>query len=92
MVAICLNTPIPSTATDLVDSGTTSMWLISALLKAWQRDPFDTSKEAETLAVALGARAGLDCALPYSQAIETLRPPMLQAILGETIFYDEGSS
>lgn len=39
MVAICLNTPIPSTATDLVDSGITSMWLISALLKAWQRDP-----------------------------------------------------
>ncbi len=82
MVAICLNSPIPSTATDLVDSLSSSLWLISALLLAWQRDPFETSKEAETLAVALSERANRDCPLPYSQAIENLRPHMLQLIFG----------
>lgn len=77
MEAICLNNPITSSSTDLVDSCTTCMWLISALLKAWHSDPFDTSKEVKTLAMALCACAGLDCALPYLQAIEALRPRML---------------
>ena len=58
---------------------------------AWKRDTFETSKEAETLAVALIERANRDCPLPYSQAIQNLRPHMLQAILGDPIAIDEGN-
>lgn len=91
MVAICLNQPIPEDATDLIDSPTTSMWLISALLVGWQRDPFETSREAETLSMMLGKRANRDCTLPYSQAIKDLRPHMLQSIVDNPIAIDEGN-
>ena len=48
LVAICLNIPIPSVATELVDSPHSSLWLIHALLQAWNLEPFKTSQEAET--------------------------------------------
>ena len=81
MVAICLQESIPPTIDNFLNSRTTSFWLITALLLGRQADPFQASAEAQALAVALAARAGRSAALPYSQAMEALRPHMLQSVL-----------
>jgi hypothetical protein len=83
LLVICLNESTLSTTADLFDSPSSSLWLILALMQARSRDHFHAGAEAQALAVALGARAGRACALPYSQAMETLRPRLLQSALDQ---------
>lgn len=64
MVAICLNKPIASSATELVDSPRSSIWLIPALLLAWQRDAFQAAADAEKLPLALNLRSGVPAPCP----------------------------
>ncbi len=79
--SIYFDEPPFSSTTELVDSPSSSLWLICALMQARSRDPFVAGSEAQALSVALAARAGRACALPYSRVMETLRPRLLQAVL-----------
>lgn len=77
---ICFNEPMLSSTTELVDSPRSSIWLIPALLLAWQRDAFQAAADAEKLPLALNLRSGRACALPCPRAMQTLRPPLQQLI------------
>lgn len=79
--SIYFDEPPFSSAADPVDAPSSSLWLVWALMQARSRDPFQAGAEAQELAVALAARAGRACALPYSRVMETLRPRLLQSAL-----------
>ncbi len=79
--SIYFDEPLFSSAADRVDEPSSSLWLVWALMQARSRDPFIAGSKAQALAVALGARTGRAAALPYSHAMATLRPRLLQAVL-----------